>query len=81
MLKASVKCELVIEVIHAYPVKRGKARIETVAIIKFGPIVLGSRKLVGNWSNVQVLNELKKNGTDSCTLTEQGRELLPKLLC
>lgn len=58
----------------------GKVKVETVAVLKFGPLVLGSRKLAGKWSPDQVLREVQNNKAKGFTLTAQGQETLPVLL-
>lgn len=58
----------------------GKVKTETVAVLKFGPLVLGSRKLAGEWSAEQVLRDVRNNKGKGFTLTAQGQETLPVLL-
>ncbi len=58
----------------------GKVKVETVAVLKFGPLVLGSRKLAGKWTPDQVIREVRNNKAKGFVLTAQGQETLPVLL-
>ena len=75
MSQQSVKCELTADIVHEKAAK-GKVKIETAATVRFGPFMLGTRRLVGRWEREQVLVEFKKNHK-FFNLTEKGKELLP----